>query len=120
MSGVRPGRKPNFLWQGLLILLPVAVLATVGLWALRQDRAAVAREARSRAETIAATVLAEFTAALQPITTTETERGPVTELPARLPSFKIARDNTLDQAWPLYWPPQPCPLPANLSQLLLP
>jgi signal transduction histidine kinase len=50
MTPPRPARKPTFLWQGLLILLPVALLAVVGLSAIRQDRAAVRQEARQRAQ----------------------------------------------------------------------
>ena len=42
-------RKPSFFWQGLLILLPVAVLAVVSLASLRQDEQAVERESRRRA-----------------------------------------------------------------------
>jgi signal transduction histidine kinase len=43
-------RRPRFLWQGMLILLPVMVMAAIALAALVQDRAAAEREARRRAE----------------------------------------------------------------------
>jgi hypothetical protein len=38
---LKPGsnRKPTFFWQAVLIVLPVAVLAEVGLFSLRQDKA---------------------------------------------------------------------------------
>ncbi len=49
MSGTRKPRRPTFLWQALLILLPVIALTAVSFWVLRQDRAAVEREARDRA-----------------------------------------------------------------------
>ena len=46
-----PTRKPPaFLRQAVLILLPVVILAVVGLIALGRDRAAVENEARQRAE----------------------------------------------------------------------
>ena len=38
MAKSNPNPKPKFLWQGVLILLPVAVLAWFGLYSLRQDR----------------------------------------------------------------------------------
>ena len=47
-------RPPSFLWQGLLILLPVAALAVVGLMAVRRDRAAVQQDATRRAHEILA------------------------------------------------------------------
>src|SRR5437762_10340783 len=49
MSAVRNQHKPTFLWQALLVLLPVLALAVASLWALQRDRAAVEREARERA-----------------------------------------------------------------------
>ena len=49
MAAVPAQRKPTFLWQGVLILLPVASLAIASLWTLRLDRAEVQREARQRA-----------------------------------------------------------------------
>jgi len=52
MTRPRPDRKPTFLWQGLLILLPVAALAVVGLSAITRDRAAVQEDARRRAHEI--------------------------------------------------------------------
>ena len=41
--------RPAFFWQGVLILLPVAVLAVVCLFALRQDEQAAESDARNRA-----------------------------------------------------------------------
>ena len=49
MAAPQTQRKPTFLWQGVLILLPVAVLATVSLVALRQDERAAEQDARNRA-----------------------------------------------------------------------
>ena len=39
------GSRPSFFWQGLMILLPVAVLAVVGLYSLRQDAQAAEQAA---------------------------------------------------------------------------
>lgn len=41
--------KPTFLWQGLLILLPVAVLVGFSLFALRRDRLLAEKEAQQAA-----------------------------------------------------------------------
>jgi signal transduction histidine kinase len=49
MNPRRHKAKPGFLWQGILILLPMALLAGVGLYSLRRDRAMVLEEARNRA-----------------------------------------------------------------------
>ena len=49
MAGARIQRKPSFLWHGILILLPVAVLGLVSLASLRQDEQAAEQDARQRA-----------------------------------------------------------------------
>jgi signal transduction histidine kinase len=49
----RSNRKPTFFWQAVLILLPVGVLAAVGLFSLRQDRLLAEQEAREQAQAIA-------------------------------------------------------------------
>ncbi len=49
-------QKSSFLWQGLLILLPVAALAILGLSAITRDRAAVQEDARRRAHEILAQI----------------------------------------------------------------
>jgi len=41
---------PRFFWQGLLIVLPVVVLAGAGLFSIRQDRAMAQREAIEKAQ----------------------------------------------------------------------
>jgi signal transduction histidine kinase len=48
----RATREPVFFWQGLLILLPVGVMAAIGLTAILRDKAAVEHQARQRAEEI--------------------------------------------------------------------
>ena len=42
-------KPPTFFWQGLLILMPVAVLAGLGLLSLRQDRRLAEQDAQDRA-----------------------------------------------------------------------
>ena len=49
MAGARIQRKPSFLWHGILILLPVAVLGIVSLASLRRDERAAEQDARQRA-----------------------------------------------------------------------
>jgi len=53
MTRPHPNRKPRFLWQAVLIVLPVFVLAAVGLSSLRQDKLLAEQEARERARQIA-------------------------------------------------------------------
>ena len=49
MDKSNSGRRPSFFWQGLMILLPVLVLAVVGLYSLRQDEQAAEQAARKKA-----------------------------------------------------------------------
>jgi TolA-binding protein len=58
MAGYNPTRKPTFLWQAVLILLPVLLLAVVGFFSLRQDRLLVQHEAAERAQTLAGNLVA--------------------------------------------------------------
>lgn len=48
----RPAR-PAFFWQGVLILLPVVVLAGVGVWSLRQDTVVAEAQATEHAQQLA-------------------------------------------------------------------
>ena len=56
MTGSRPPTKPTFLWQGVLLLLPVIVFACLGIVFLRRERASVAREAREDARALASQI----------------------------------------------------------------
>jgi len=58
------GYVPTFLWQALLILLPVVVLAVLGLFSLRQDKTLAQREASERAQMIAEDLLPKLWANL--------------------------------------------------------
>src|SRR5258707_13257244 len=53
MTDLKTNRKPTFVWQGLLIMLPVVVLAAVGFFSLRQDKVLAEHEATERAQAIA-------------------------------------------------------------------
>ncbi len=53
----RATRKPTFFWQGVLILLPVVLLAAVGLFSLRQDKRLTRQEAAQRAQGVAEDLL---------------------------------------------------------------
>lgn len=46
-------RQPTFFWQGVLIVLPVVLLAGAAVWSLRQDRLLARHEATERAEELA-------------------------------------------------------------------
>lgn len=56
MTGSRPSTKPTFLWQGVLLLLPVIVFAGLGIVFLRRERASVAQEARESARALASQI----------------------------------------------------------------
>jgi signal transduction histidine kinase len=46
-------RAPSFFWQGVLIILPVAILALAGVFSLRQDAILAEAEARRKAGEVA-------------------------------------------------------------------
>ncbi|MBU6401268.1 MAG: HAMP domain-containing histidine kinase [Verrucomicrobia bacterium] len=48
--------RPQFFWQGLLIVLPAILLGGVGFYSLRQDRIIAEHDATEQAKKIAATV----------------------------------------------------------------
>ncbi len=43
-------KKPSFLWQAILIVLPLLLLTAVGIYSLRQDRVLAEADARERAQ----------------------------------------------------------------------
>src|SRR5690349_10553533 len=45
--------KPTFLWEGLLIILPVMIMSVVGFITIRQDRSVVEAEVRRSADQLA-------------------------------------------------------------------
>ncbi|MBI3852004.1 MAG: hypothetical protein HY298_17235 [Verrucomicrobia bacterium] len=64
MTRLSFNKKPTFLWQGLLIVLPVVVLAAVGIFSLRQDKILAQHEATERAQAIADDLLPKIWTAL--------------------------------------------------------
>ena len=105
MAVSRTSRKPTFFWQGMLILLPVAVLAAIGWVSLRQDKILAEHDARERAQTIADGFLQIFSAEL---TATES-------LTNAALSFVV--DPAGGLIFPPAWNPLPTPQPLNGSQL---
>ena len=69
MGAPHTPRRPAFFWQGVLILLPVAVLSIVSLVSLRQDERTAEQDARNRAaedvQSLARTVRSPVNDALQ-------------------------------------------------------
>src|SRR5580658_75344 len=53
MAKLTPRRKPQFLWQAAWILLPMAVLAGIGLVSLRKDRLFAEQEASESGKILA-------------------------------------------------------------------
>lgn len=92
-----------FFWQGLLIVLPVFVLAGLGFFSLRQDRILARHEAAERAQTIAEqlaqAVWAEVTEAANP----------------HAVSFKVDQHGQLVSPRPC--PVVPAPRPIDSTQL---
>ena len=105
MAGPRTSRKPTFFWQGMLILLPVAVLVAIGWASLRQDKLLAEHDARERAQTIAEDFLKKFAAEL-------TATGSRTNA-----AFSFVVDPAGGLIFPPAWNPLPTPQPLNLSQL---
>jgi signal transduction histidine kinase len=105
MAVSRTSRKPTFFWQGMLILLPVAVLAAIGRASLRQDKILAEHDARERAQTIADDFLQKFSAKL---TATESRTNA---------AFSFEVDQTGQLIFPPAWNPLPTPQPLDGSQL---
>src|SRR5262245_60634737 len=64
MESARDQATKAFAWQALLILLPVAVLAALGIYSLRQDRLLAQHEAAQRAQVVANDLLPQVWAGL--------------------------------------------------------
>ena len=108
MAAPRTKRQPTFFWQGLLILLPVAVLAVVGVISLRQDKIIAQHDAIERAEIIADDLAARIW----------------NEFTAKESSFSNPSDGLafeVDSAGQLMFPPDfipvPLPKPLDLAEL---
>jgi len=60
MQPVKPVPSSTFLWQGVLILLPVALMAGFGFWAILRERNAVEQAAHQRATELIQALPGEF------------------------------------------------------------
>src|SRR3954451_9150014 len=60
----RSARSASFFWQAVFILLPVAVLAAIGVYTLKRDKAFAEQEARERAAALAEDASERLLAAL--------------------------------------------------------
>jgi signal transduction histidine kinase/tetratricopeptide (TPR) repeat protein len=106
MSGARDQRKPTFLWQAVLILLPTAVLATIGWLSLRQDRILARHEAAERAQTIADGLVAKVWNELAAPQNQE-----------QLEHFAFQIDDAGQLVYPPPYAPVPVPRPFDLASL---
>ncbi len=98
-------RRPTFLWQGVLILLPVAVLAIMGWLSLRQDKILADHDAKERAQAVADELMSKIWNELTANTADDTNRL----------AFEI------DETGKLLFPPPyetvPTPQPFDLTKL---
>src|SRR5258706_9353574 len=99
-------RKPTFLWQALLIVLPVAVLAVFGFLSLRQDRVLAQHEATERAQAIADEMAPKIWTQLAS-----------RQDQAQLEHHAFQVDRTGDLIFPPAYPAVPIPQPFNLADL---
>src|SRR5689334_11550088 len=102
MTRPRTHHPPGFFWQGLLILLPVAVLAVVGALSLRQDKVIAEHDAAERAQTIADDFVARA-------------ENRLLEKASGGPAFEVDSDGQL--IFPPAAPTLPVPRPLNPDEL---
>jgi signal transduction histidine kinase len=106
MTGARQPTKPTFHWQAILIVSPLALLATLALVSLRQDRLLAQQEALNRAEGFAADIANRFYNVLTGLPASEVpSRANWLPTPSRL-AFQVDRHGGL--VFP--------PLPASLNE----
>ena len=112
----RPG---GFFWQGLLILLPVIILAAVGFHALQQDKSLATAQAKERAHEIADSLERQMMRRLYPLDngspTYHTNYGALFPAVTNLESFGLPGDLNSTQM-PLRFDP-PDPQPVDLDSL---
>src|SRR5437899_2396647 len=97
MRAPKANRKATFFWQGLLIVLPVIVLAAFGFLSMRQDKVLAQNEATERAQGIADNLFPQLWAALTQIDIHQELGG--------YPAFQV------DTAGQLLFPPPMAPWP---------
>jgi signal transduction histidine kinase len=106
MDRAHPGKRPTFLWQGLMIVLPVLALAAVGALSVRQDKALARSEATERAQAMADELLPKL---WQELTV------PKTPAAFEHHAFKVGRSGEL--VFPPSYVPVPVPAAFDLSAL---
>src|SRR6266496_1257255 len=97
-------RRGGFFWQGLLILLPVLVLAAIGFVSIQQDKSLARREAAERAQTLAQDLV-------------ETLWPPLVDVAGLTNEASFEIDSTGQLVSPPPAPPLPVPQPFNLAEL---
>src|SRR5206468_4078908 len=107
MSKTSQQRKPTFVCQALLILVPVMLLVIVGFFSLRQHKLLAEQEAQERAQAIADELRAQVWTAL-------TNGGLAAGSPAPL-RFQV--DNGGRLLFPPPVPPLPQPSSFRVSEL---
>ena len=105
MAAAPTQRKPTFFWQAALILLPVAVLAALGWFSLRQDKILADHDARERAQAVADDVLAKIWNELTAQSADDASR----------PAFEV--DETGNLIFPPPYATVPTPRPFDLAKL---
>ncbi len=103
MKKVHREAKPSFFWQGLLIVLPVFVLAAFGLYSLRLDRQKAEQEAVEQARAVAENLAEAY------------EKELTNSVPADAVVFEMDPAGNLLNPRPYKALPEPHPL--DISQL---
>jgi signal transduction histidine kinase len=115
--GRKPRSGPEFFWPGLLLLLPVAVLATLGAFSLRQDRLMLENEARERAGAFAQAQARRLWDRLSvpPGGGSSSPPEPTEGSAFRPPELRVSAAGEL--LFPPAWPPVPEPRVLDVTQL---
>lgn len=128
-SSVRTrARRPGFLLQGTLILLPALLLAGVGFYSLRQDRILAEHEARTQARRVATEMADRFVARITALELpTNVPTGAASNRAGDDPLERLKKTGLVQSGFvvgadaKLLWPAPvrslPHPVPLNASEL---
>ena len=92
--------KPSFVWQALLILLPVVLMAGFGTWAILRERKAVEQDARQRAQELLQSLPYNFfdrVASRMGMLTTQSANESV--LPEKAADLEMSETNASAEEW---------------------
>ena len=113
-------KRPVFLWQAVLILLPIGILAVLGFLFVRQDKLLVQQEAKERAQGLAEELLRSIRNQLGALSSPP-------RVPFGLPSdpatngiqdvFEFEVDLAGNLLWPPAYPSPLIPQPLDISAL---